>query len=193
MVLTETILLDCNLTYALLHQTTDETLDLENFVNPVIRVFESMPIHDLLVRMQKDRIHMAILSDEYGGTSGLVTVEDILEELVGEIRDEFDEDEVSEIRKVAANHYIINAKLLLEDAEKLLNLTLEADEIDTLGGWFITQNIEHGANDNVNYAGYVFSVYERDGHQLQYMEVRKLTPSEIKELQATEEITTEQL
>ena len=58
------------------------------------RLSNRSPIHDLLVKMQKDRVHMAILMDEYGGTAGLVTVEDILEEIVGEIRDEFDADEV---------------------------------------------------------------------------------------------------
>ena len=123
-------------THGLLEQLTDDSLILEDFINPVIRVIETIPIQALLVRMQKERIHMAILMDEYGGTSGLVTVEDILEELVGEIRDEFDDDEIAEIRKVSDNHYILNAKILIEDVEKLLNVTLEADEVETLGGWF---------------------------------------------------------
>ena len=69
---------------------------MNHYIRPIIRVIETIPIHDLLVKMQKDRIHMAILMDEYGGTSGLVTVEDIIEEIVGEIRDEFDMDEVPE-------------------------------------------------------------------------------------------------
>ena len=68
----------------------------ESYIRPIIRVIDSIPIHDLLVKMQKERIHMAILMDEYGGTSGFVTVEDIIEEIVGEIRDEFDMDEVPE-------------------------------------------------------------------------------------------------
>nr|WGD90467.1 hypothetical protein P5665_21725 [Bacillus subtilis] len=63
-------------------------------------MIETIPVHDLLIKMQRERIHMAILSDEYGGTSGLVTTEDILEEIVGEIRDEFDEDEQPLIQKL---------------------------------------------------------------------------------------------
>ncbi len=89
---------------------TNKTL--ESYTRPIIRVIDSIPIHDLLVKMQKDRIHMAILMDEYGGTSGLVTVEDILEEIVGEIRDEFDMDEVPMVRKVNDDHYIFDAKVL---------------------------------------------------------------------------------
>ena len=83
---------------------------------------------------------MAILMDEYGGTSGLVTVEDILEEIVGEIRDEFDDDEIADIRKITDHHYLLNAKMLVEDVENLLNITLDAEEVETLGGWFLTVN-----------------------------------------------------
>ena len=75
--------------------------------------------------MQKERIHIAILLDEYGGTSGMVTVEDILEELVGEIRDEFDDDEIPEIRKIGEDHYLIYSKALLDDVSKLLDIELE--------------------------------------------------------------------
>ena len=78
----------------------DIDTSITQYVRPVIQVIESIPIQDLLVKMQKERVHMAILTDEYGGTAGLVTVEDILEEIVGEIRDEFDGDEVPEINQI---------------------------------------------------------------------------------------------
>lgn len=161
-------------THSLLEQLTDDSLILEDFINPVIRVIETIPIQALLVRMQKERIHMAILMDEYGGTSGLVTVEDILEEIVGEIRDEFDDDEIAEIRKVSDNHYILNAKMLIEDVEKLLNVTLKADEVETLGGWFLTVNNGIKATKNIELAPYIFSIYEQQGHRIHYIEVRPL-------------------
>ncbi|MFJ3388443.1 hemolysin family protein [Lysinibacillus sp. NPDC086135] len=161
-------------THCLLEQLTDDSLILEDFINPVIRVIETIPIQALLMRMQKERIHMAILMDEYGGTSGLVTVEDILEEIVGEIRDEFDDDEIAEIRKVSDNHYILNAKILIEDVEKLLNVTLEADEVETLGGWFLTVNNGIKATKNIELAPYIFSIYEQQGHRIHYIEVRPL-------------------
>ena len=82
------------LTQGISNRISQETFKIEKFINPVINTIETTPINALLLKMQKERTHIAILLDEYGGTSGLVTVEDILEEIVGEIRDEFDGDEV---------------------------------------------------------------------------------------------------
>lgn len=171
------------LTHALVQNMNNDTMNLNDFINPVIRVMESVPIQELLSRMQGDRTHMAILMDEYGGTSGLVTVEDIIEEIVGEIRDEFDDDEIPEIRKVAENHFIFNAKLQIEDVEELLDLSLDDEDNETIGGWFISQNLDYANNDNIPYAGYLFGVKEMEGHQLLYIEVRKLTAEEMKKLE----------
>ena len=99
------------LTLGINNRITLENFNIEDFVNPVINTIETTPINSLLLKMQKERIHMAILLDEYGGTSGLVTVEDILEEIVGEIRDEFDDDEIADVRKVKEDHYIIHTNV----------------------------------------------------------------------------------
>ncbi|MEW9050169.1 MAG: hemolysin family protein [Neobacillus sp.] len=152
----------------------NEGFKIEQFINPIIRVIETIPIHDLLVKMQKERSHIAILMDEYGGTSGLVTVEDIIEEIVGEIRDEFDEDEVPVIRKLNENHFVIESKLLIEDVNKLLGTDLYHEEVDTIGGWFLTNNIDAEPSSELEAQGYCFKVQEKDGHQIHYLEVKKV-------------------
>ena len=149
-------------------------LDIHSFINPIIRVIETIPVHDLLVKMQKERIHIAILMDEYGGTSGLVTVEDIVEEIVGEIRDEFDEDEIPEIRKLKEDHYILDAKLLIDDVNQLLGTDFSDEEIDTIGGWFLTQNFDATLGTKIETEGYIFKVNKIDGHHIQYIEVKKM-------------------
>ena len=124
--------------------------------------------------MQKERIHIAVLLDEYGGTSGIVTVEDILEEIVGDIRDEFDEDEIPEIRKLGEGHYIIHSKVLLGDVEKLLYTQFENEDVDTIGGWYFTQDIDLNIENTIEYDGYEYSIHEVEGHQLHYITVKKL-------------------
>ncbi len=146
---------------------------LENYIRPIIRVIETIPIHDLLVKMQKDRMHMAVLMDEYGGTSGIVTVEDILEEIVGEIRDEFDMDEVPEIRRIKENHYIIDSKVLVTEVNDLLGIEIDEEDVDTIGGWILTENYEAKQGDIVLYDGYTFKIAEMDEHHIKYIEVTK--------------------
>ncbi|WP_251552171.1 hemolysin family protein [Neobacillus muris] len=146
---------------------------LETYIRPIIRVIETIPIHDLLVKMQKDRMHMAVLMDEYGGTSGIVTVEDILEEIVGEIRDEFDMDEIPEIRRIKENHYIIDSKVLVTEVNDLLGIEIDEEDVDTIGGWILTENYEAKQGDLILYDGYAFKISEMDEHHIKYIEVTK--------------------
>lgn len=146
---------------------------LSDFLNPVIHVIDTIPIHELLLKMQKERSHMAILMDEYGGTAGLVTVEDILEEIVGEIHDEFDTDEVPDIRKIGVGHYIMSGKVLIEDVNDILGTTLSEEDIDTFGGWFLSHQYEVNPGDTIEEQGYSFTVKELDGHQILYIEIQK--------------------
>lgn len=162
------------LTAVMMDRSLYDNLQLSAFINPVIRVMETMPIHDLLVKMQKERNHLAILIDEYGGTSGLVTVEDIVEEIVGEIRDEFDEDEIPEIRKITEDHYILDAKLLIEDVNDLFGIHLSDEEVDTIGGWFLSQHFDIQIGSELEAEGYLFKVHEIDGHHIQYLQVKKM-------------------
>jgi CBS domain containing-hemolysin-like protein len=153
---------------------------LEKYTRPILRVIESIPIHDLLVKMQKDRVHMAVLMDEYGGTSGLVTVEDILEEIVGEIRDEFDMDEIPMIRKIKDHHYIIDSKVLVTEVNDLLGLEIDDEDIDTIGGWILTENYEAKEGDILPHASYTFKILEMEEHHIKYIEVlKKVEPSDL--------------
>ncbi|CAM5729638.1 hypothetical protein SAFG77S_11082 [Streptomyces afghaniensis] len=151
------------------------TKTLKPYIRPVIRVIETYPIQDLLLKMQKDRIHMAILMDEYGGTSGLVTVEDIIEEIVGDIWDEFDQEEVPTVRTIKENHYILDAKVLINEVNALLQIDINDEVIDTLGGWILTSNYEASEGDTVMFESYAFTILEMEDHHIKYVEVKKIS------------------
>ncbi|CAI9395758.1 hypothetical protein BACSP_01011 [Bacillus sp. T2.9-1] len=152
-----------------------QEIRLEDYMKPIIRVIETVPIRELLIKMQKERTHMAILLDEYGGTSGIVTAEDILEEIVGDIRDEFDEDEISDIRRIKDDHYILNGKVLISEVNDLLGTHLSEDEVDTIGGWFLTKNFEAVEGDILEEEGYIFKIKNIEEHHIHFIEVMKDT------------------
>lgn len=140
----------------------------EQFVTEMPTVLEITPIKQAMLKMQQERVHMALVIDEYGGTAGIITMEDILEEIVGEIRDEFDTDEVAEIQKVKENEYHINARVLLDDIERELNLVFEDKaDMDTLGGWFQHHKgtlVEQG--DQLSVGKYVWTIAETEHYQI---------------------------
>lgn len=97
----------------------------------------SMKILDLLLKMRSEQIHMSIVVDEFGGTNGLVTIEDLVEEIVGEIKDEHDFEEIEEIKKISKNTYEVSARVTVDELEKKTNIFFseeEKDDIDTVGG-----------------------------------------------------------
>jgi len=157
----------------------DVKTSINDFARPVIQVMESIAIQELLVKMQKDRVHMAILMDEYGGTAGLVTVEDILEEIVGEIRDEFDEDEVPEINKISENKTIVDGKVLIDEINDLFGLDMEETDIDTIGGWILSQNIDIKEGTVVSYEDYDIKILELDGYHIKSLEIVKILKQEV--------------
>ncbi|VEF49475.1 hemolysin [Bacillus freudenreichii] len=141
------------------------------YIMPVISVIETIPIQRLLVKMQRERNHMAILFDEYGGTAGIVTAEDILEEIVGEIRDEFDEDEIPLVRKLDEQHYLLDAKVLIEEVNDLLGIHLRCEDIDTIGGWLLTKKYDLQQGDIIEDEGYKFHVKAMEGNHIIEVEV----------------------
>ena len=127
--------------FALKHGFNGDTpLDLRNMVRPLIYVPPSMPLGVLLQKMQAERIHMALVIDEYGGTDGLVTIEDVIEQVVGEIEDEHDVEEAKSWVMEKPGCYLAQARTDLEDFEAEIGMELTAhdeideEEIDTLGG-----------------------------------------------------------
>ena len=151
---------------------------IDEYTRPVIQVIESIAIHDLLVKMQKERVHMAILMDEYGGTAGLVTVEDILEEIVGEIRDEFDEDEVNEINKISEHKTVVDGKVLIDEVNDLFGLDIQEEEMDTIGGWILSEKMDVVEGDKVKYGDYEFKVLDIDGYHIKSLEIVKMLKNE---------------
>lgn len=112
--------------------------DIRSLVRPITKVPDSIQISKLLKIMQRKKTEMCILIDEYGGTSGLVTLEDILEEIVGEIQDEFDE-ERPPIEQKDEKTWSIDGRLLIEEVNEQFGLKIECEDYDTIGGWVYSQ------------------------------------------------------
>ena len=120
----------------------NRTLASTRIVRKMLFVPPSMPALDLLAQMQATRIHMAIVIDEYGGTDGLVTIEDLMEEIVGDIEDEHDNDDETMIRTAADGSLVVDARMPIEEISEETGIAFDAheasDEIDTLGGLVFT-------------------------------------------------------
>ena len=111
----------------------DESEPVEQVMRPATYVPDSKPVDELLRQMQQQRIHVAVVIDEYGGTAGLVTIEDILEEIVGEIADEYD-NERDPVEWLAPGTARVTARLPVADFEELFNVTIDAEDVETVGG-----------------------------------------------------------
>lgn len=116
-----------------------EEPDIRTFVRDMLAVPESMPLSDLLKLMQKNRAQIALVVDEYGGTAGLVTVEDIIEEIVGEIQDEFDVEERKEVERRAEGNYSVDGLFLIDEVNELVGTHLDSETFDTIGGWMYAE------------------------------------------------------
>ncbi|WP_366290160.1 hemolysin family protein [Paenibacillus sp. AN1007] len=139
-----------------------EPVDLSSLIQPVSAVHETTPVKDLLKKMQKDGVHIAVLVDEYGGTSGIVTIEDVLEQIVGEIRDEFDADEEEEIQIVNEHYVIFDGKVSLSKVNDMFMSSLDADEWDTIGGWLYSHRPEMDEQEEYEYENMTFVLLEKD-------------------------------
>ena len=116
-----------------------ENFDIRNLMREAYFTFEHKNTADLFIEMRKSSLSLAIVLDEYGSTAGLITLEDLLEEIVGEIRDEYDSDEIDDITKISEREYLVLASANLEDVSRELELNLISEEYDTVGGYCLEQ------------------------------------------------------
>ncbi|MGG4479034.1 hemolysin family protein [Paenibacillus illinoisensis] len=156
---------------------------LADFVREIPFVSEITRIQDAMIKMQQERVHMAVVVDEYGGTSGILTMEDILEELVGEIRDEFDADEVADIQETGENQYLINGRVLLDEVERQFGLIFEGnEEMDTVAGWIQFQKgvrVENG--DTVAHGDYLWTVVDTENYQIKQVLLERVNAAPVEE------------
>ena len=131
----------------------------------------TMKILDLLLKMRSEQIHMSIIVDEFGGTNGLVTIEDLVEEIVGEIKDEHDFEEIEEFKKVSKKNYEVSARTSIDEFEEKIGIKLKIDknqEIDTLGGFiFFYLGRIPGRGEVINYDKLLeFTILEADTRKI---------------------------
>ncbi|AXI26123.1 hypothetical protein CG018_01030 [Gemella sp. ND 6198] len=151
----------------------ETTEDLEEYITPAIKVFEHTPISQVLATIKQNREHMIVITDEYGGTSGIVTLEDIVEELTGEIRDEFDEDEQSLIKKLKNGHYLIDGWVPIQDVNALFHAQLPHEEVDTIGAYVYLEKYEAKVGAEYSIDTLTFIVRKVEENQIRTLEVWK--------------------
>jgi len=148
----------------------------------VLFVPASMPALDLLMRMQSTRIHLALVVDEYGGTDGLVSIEDLVEEIVGDIEDEYDVEEAPEITRQSDGSFIADARISLEDFKERAGLDLAfediGEDVDTLGGVVVAAlGRVPGRGEVVSHSGFEFEILEADPRRVKRLRMRARQPA----------------
>ena len=158
------------------HLTKGPAFRWQSLIRPPYFVPETKKIDDLLREFQENKVHIAIVVDEFGGTSGIVTLEDVLEEIVGEINDEYDEDEKS-YQRINSNTYLFEGKTLLADFYKILNLDDETFEeiegdADTLAGLLLEIKGEFPKlHEKIEYLNFTFEIQEMEERRISKVKV----------------------
>jgi CBS domain containing-hemolysin-like protein len=142
-----------------------------DFVRPVRFIPENKPVSRLMREMQAEKFHLALVADEYGAIAGLVTLEDCLEELVGEIVDEYD-DEAAEVHRLADGDYVVDGAMSIGDLNDLLSIQIPDDDWDTVGG-FLFGTLEHvpDVGEAVERDGWRFEAAEVEGRRIRKVKV----------------------
>ena len=143
----------------------------------ILEMPPSMPVLDLLMKMQLTRLHMGIVIDEYGGTDGLVTIEDVIEEITGEIEDEHDEQNIPMLIKITPNSFEASARVEIKEFEKISKINLledlDNDDIDTLGGliFSITGRVPQRGEIIKHKSGLIFEINDADPRKIKSLKI----------------------
>lgn len=143
------------------------SFDLRRLMRPIVVIPEAMPIPRALRLMQQRHVQMVLVADEYGGTAGLITMEDLVEEIVGEIQDEHEAEEPPDILQLADGCYEFDGMVLLDDIADMLPITFEEPEEDTIGGYvFGLLGRKPEVGDEVHIGSYAFKILKTEGFRV---------------------------
>jgi magnesium and cobalt transporter len=160
------------------HVASDgDSLDIDSLLRPAVFIPESKRLNTLLTEFRQSHNHMAIVVDEYGGVSGLATIEDVLEQIVGEIDDEHDPEEAASIQPQDDGRYIVLALTRIEDFNEFFAADISDEEYDTVGGLVMHElGRLPRRGEQLDYAGYRFKVLRGDRRRIHTLEVARLAP-----------------
>ena len=161
---------------------TKDNYAIDKVIRPLMLVPETMTLDNLILEFKKTHTQIAVVIDEFGGTSGLITLEDVLEEIIGEVQDEFDEEEEGDIKEISENTYIANAMMRIDELVEYFDLNeaqFEEDDVDTIAG-LVVKLLGRIAvvGDKVSFNGLTFTVAEIDGARVTKLQVYKEPVSE---------------
>ena len=170
-----------------------DNIDLRALAHEPVFVPSTIFVDDLLVEFRKTRQHLAVLKDEYGGVEGIVTLEDLIEEIVGDIEDEYDEEE-KEVVEIDENNSVIDAGISLDRFNQIYQTSLESDEVDTMAGAII-EKLGYFPDDDevvkVRFEGYLLQPTEIENDRIRKIHVTKLSEEELEQIRAEEGETDE--
>ncbi|MHB8087649.1 MAG: hemolysin family protein [Anaerolineaceae bacterium] len=166
-----------------IHGNTNEKGSIKKFLRKVYFVPESKKVDELLAEMQANGIHIAVVVDEYGGMAGLVTLEDIVEEIVGEIRDEYDQSEEILVQKLSDDEVLFKGRVSLDDFNDAIDTHLDPDMTDTLGGFFYSELGRVPAEgDRLDVEGWILTVEEVRGRRVGRIRAQKQQINEMESI-----------